>query len=45
MGCDNISLTEELEIWLRMHGINTEGMSNKEIRRLYSEITGEEIDW
>lgn len=33
-----MSFTEECEIWLRRRGINTEGLSNEEIRQLFDEL-------
>lgn len=40
-----MSFTEDCEIYLRSLGVNTDKMTNKEVRELYGQITDQPIEW
>jgi len=42
---DIMSFTEDCEMHLNQLGIDTSKLSNKKIRELYSEVTGDYVEW
>ena len=40
-----MSFTEDCEMYLQQLGVDTEKMTNREIRELYGEVTDTPIEW
>ena len=40
-----MSFTEDCEIYLSNMNVDTDKLTNKEIRELFGEVTGEPVDW